>query len=95
MGADVSILCGLPSNKREKYSFWDSSLGCYESFLRSKIITIGLCSLTHSQRPMNDDEVVAKSFSELRKLMTTDRLSEADTKRGLKIINTLEKLFLR
>jgi len=44
---------------------------------------------------MNDDEVVAKSFSELRKLMTTDRLSEADTKRGLKIINTLEKLFLR
>ena len=30
---------------------------------------------------MNDDEVVAKSFSELRKLMTTDRLSEADTKR--------------
>jgi len=44
---------------------------------------------------MDKDEVIAKSFSELRLLIKTDRLSETDTKRGLKIINTLEKLFLR
>tara|TARA_Y100000816_G_C26082660_1_gene570863 strand:+ start:1372 stop:1539 length:168 start_codon:yes stop_codon:yes gene_type:complete len=39
VGADVSILCGLPSNKREMNSFFGIVvfLGCHESFPAVKL----------------------------------------------------------
>tara|TARA_R100000231_G_scaffold37181_6_gene32637 strand:- start:2515 stop:2661 length:147 start_codon:yes stop_codon:yes gene_type:complete len=42
---------------------------------------------------MNDEQVVAESFKELKKMLHTDRLSQNDVDRGLRIITTLEKLF--
>ena len=55
--------------------------------------TIGLCSLSYTKQNMNDEQVVAESFKELKKMLHTDRLSQNDVDRGLKIITTLEKLF--
>jgi len=42
---------------------------------------------------MNDKQIIAESFKELRKMIHTDRLTEKDVSRGKKIITTLEKLF--
>jgi len=42
---------------------------------------------------MNDKQIIAESFKELRKMLHTDRLTEKDVSRGKKIITTLEKLF--
>ena len=40
---------------------------------------------------MKDEQVVAESLKELRKMLHTDRLSQNDVNRGMKIITTLEK----
>tara|TARA_B100000963_G_scaffold69693_1_gene58059 strand:+ start:3072 stop:3281 length:210 start_codon:yes stop_codon:yes gene_type:complete len=55
--------------------------------------TIGLCSLSYSKSNMNDEQIVAQSFEELRKMIHTDRLTQKEVDRGMKIITTLEKLF--
>lgn len=42
---------------------------------------------------MNNRQIVADSFKELKKMLHTDRLTQKDVDRGVKIITTLEKLF--
>lgn len=42
---------------------------------------------------MNDEQIVAQSFEELRKMIHTDRLTQKEVDRGMRIITTLEKLF--